>query len=55
VANDVSPATGVMGGDRNTVHIVTANGVEDWPEMPKSEVGAQLAARIADAMQRRVA
>ena len=24
VANDVSPGTGVMGGDRNTVHLVTA-------------------------------
>src|SRR5690348_14871547 len=30
VANDVSPATGIMGGDKNTVHIVTADGVEDW-------------------------
>ncbi|HUO89545.1 MAG TPA: bifunctional phosphopantothenoylcysteine decarboxylase/phosphopantothenate--cysteine ligase CoaBC [Rhizomicrobium sp.] len=47
VANDVSPATGIMGGDRNTVHIVTRSGVEDWPEMDKSEVGARLAARIA--------
>jgi phosphopantothenoylcysteine decarboxylase/phosphopantothenate--cysteine ligase len=55
VANDVSPATGVMGGDKNTVHIVTADGVEDWPEMAKSEVGTRLAARIADAMQRRAA
>jgi len=55
VANDVSPATGIMGGDKNTVHIVTADGVEDWPELPKSEVGTRLAARIADAMQRRAA
>jgi phosphopantothenoylcysteine decarboxylase/phosphopantothenate--cysteine ligase len=55
VANDVSPATGIMGGDNNTVHIVTDAGVEDWPQMPKSEVGTRLAARIADAMQRRVA
>ena len=28
VANDVSPATGIMGGDRNTVHLITAQGVE---------------------------
>jgi phosphopantothenoylcysteine decarboxylase/phosphopantothenate--cysteine ligase len=47
VANDVSPHTGVMGGDRNTVHIVTRNGTEDWPEMDKGEVGTRLASRIA--------
>ncbi|MEJ0025229.1 MAG: bifunctional phosphopantothenoylcysteine decarboxylase/phosphopantothenate--cysteine ligase CoaBC [Rhizomicrobium sp.] len=51
VANDVSPATGIMGGDRNTVHIVTAGGVEDWPEMAKTAVGTRLAARIADALK----
>ncbi len=51
VANDVSPATGIMGGDRNTVHIVTAGGVEDWPEMAKTDVGTRLAARIADALK----
>ena len=51
VANDVSPATGIMGGDRNTVHIVTANGVEDWPEMAKTDVGTRLAGRIADALK----
>ena len=36
VANDVSPETGVMGGDRNTVHIVTRDGVESWSEMDKT-------------------
>ena len=51
VANDVSPATGIMGGDRNTVHLITANGHEDWPEMDKAEVGTRLAARIADALK----
>jgi len=51
VANDVSPSTGIMGGDRNTVHIVTASGVEDWPDMAKAEVGARLADRIADALK----
>ncbi len=51
VANDVSPATGIMGGDRNTVHLITASGAEDWPEMAKSEVGTRLAARIADALK----
>ena len=46
VANDVSGD--VMGGDANTVHLVTASGVEDWPRLPKAEVAARLAARIAE-------
>jgi len=45
VANDVSGD--VMGGEHNTVHLVTAAGVEDWPEMPKAAVAARLAERIA--------
>jgi phosphopantothenoylcysteine decarboxylase/phosphopantothenate--cysteine ligase len=49
VANDVGG--GVMGGDRNKVHLITAGGTESWPEMKKSEVGARLAARIADALK----
>jgi len=52
VANDVSPEGGVMGGDRNTVHLVTAEGVEDWPTMGKDEVARRLVARIADALAR---
>jgi phosphopantothenoylcysteine decarboxylase/phosphopantothenate--cysteine ligase len=48
VANDVSPATGVMGGDRNTVHLVTGEGVESWPELDKAEVARRLMARAAD-------
>jgi len=52
VANDVSPGTGIMGGDRNSVHIVTAQGVESWPELDKTEVARRLvalaAARLAD-------
>jgi phosphopantothenoylcysteine decarboxylase/phosphopantothenate--cysteine ligase len=47
VANDVSPETGVMGGDRNRVHVVTSRGVEDWPDLSKEEVAARLAAMIA--------
>ena len=46
VANDVSPSTGVMGGDENTVHLVTSDGVEDWPQMAKSDVAARLIDRI---------
>jgi phosphopantothenoylcysteine decarboxylase/phosphopantothenate--cysteine ligase len=47
VANDVSPETGIMGGDRNTVHLVTADGVEDWPEMDKAAVAEAIVARAA--------
>lgn len=50
VANDVSPEGGVMGGDRNTVHIVTHAGVESWPAMPKDEVAKALVLRIAKAL-----
>jgi len=47
VANDVSG--GVMGGERNRVHLVTASGVEDWPETSKEEVARHLIARAAQA------
>jgi phosphopantothenoylcysteine decarboxylase/phosphopantothenate--cysteine ligase len=50
VANDVSPATGIMGGAENAVHLITANGVEDWPRLAKDEVARRLAARIAAAL-----
>ncbi len=49
IANDVSGD--VMGGDRNRVHLVSVDGVEDWPEMTKNEVGARLAARIAEKLK----
>jgi phosphopantothenoylcysteine decarboxylase/phosphopantothenate--cysteine ligase len=49
VANDVSG--GVMGGERNAVHLVTAAGAESWDEAPKEEVARRLAERIADALQ----
>lgn len=48
VANDVSHETGIMGGDSNTVHLVSANDVEDWPEMAKDEVAEKLMARVAE-------
>jgi phosphopantothenoylcysteine decarboxylase / phosphopantothenate---cysteine ligase len=47
LANDVSPGTGTFGGDRNTIHLVDARGVEDWPVMTKQEVATRLADRIA--------
>ena len=45
VANDVSGD--VMGGHRNRVHLVTANGVEDWPEASKDDVALRLVEKIA--------
>lgn len=50
VANDVSPAAGVLGGESNKVHLVTADGVEDWPTMAKREVARRLVGRIAAAL-----
>jgi phosphopantothenoylcysteine decarboxylase/phosphopantothenate--cysteine ligase len=47
LANDVSPERGVFGGTRNTIHLVTKSGVEDWPTLEKSEVAERLASRIA--------
>lgn len=50
VANDVSPATGIMGGTDNMVHLITENGVEDWPRMAKTDVAIRLAHRMAEAL-----
>lgn len=53
VANDVSPATGIMGGDSNTVNLLTRDkatgeiAVDSWAPMSKEEVAAALVARIA--------
>ena len=47
VANDVAPGTDTMGGDHNEVHLVTSEGVEDWPRASKLEVAEGLAGRIA--------
>ena len=52
LANDVSPATGIMGGDRNTIQLVTAEGIEPWPPQSKEDVAAMLIARIAAALDR---
>jgi phosphopantothenoylcysteine decarboxylase/phosphopantothenate--cysteine ligase len=52
LANDVSAASGVMGGDRNTVHLLTRKGSEititSWPIMTKEQVAAALVDRIAE-------
>lgn len=51
LANDVSPATGIMGGQENAVHLITADGQEDWPRMSKQAVADLLAQRIAAALE----
>jgi phosphopantothenoylcysteine decarboxylase / phosphopantothenate---cysteine ligase len=47
VANDVSPSTGIMGGDKNAIHIVTREGIDSWPTLDKDEVARRLIARLA--------
>jgi phosphopantothenoylcysteine decarboxylase / phosphopantothenate---cysteine ligase len=58
VANDVSPATGVMGGDRNTVHLLRRHGadiaVDSWPVMTKEQVAVELIGHVANAFDMRV-
>jgi phosphopantothenoylcysteine decarboxylase/phosphopantothenate--cysteine ligase len=51
VANDVSPATGIMGGPENAVVLVTADGAEPWPRMSKAATAERLADRIAGALR----
>jgi phosphopantothenoylcysteine decarboxylase/phosphopantothenate--cysteine ligase len=52
VANDVSPATGIMGGVRNRVKIVTRDGIDQWPDMAKEDVATKLAELIAERLRR---
>jgi phosphopantothenoylcysteine decarboxylase/phosphopantothenate--cysteine ligase len=47
VANDVSAETGIMGGDRNSVHLISEHDIESWPDMTKEEVAQRLVARAA--------
>ena len=50
VANDVSPATGIMGGSENAVVVIDESGAETWPRMSKVAVARALAERIARAL-----
>ena len=50
LANDVSAATGIMGGTENDITLITGSGTEDWPRMSKDEVAARLAGRIAETL-----
>lgn len=51
VANDVSPETGIMGGTRNSVKLITKTGVEQWPDLSKDEVADRLARLIAERLE----
>ncbi|MEP1330537.1 bifunctional phosphopantothenoylcysteine decarboxylase/phosphopantothenate--cysteine ligase CoaBC [Pseudophaeobacter sp.] len=51
VANDVSPATGIMGGRENAVVLISEQGAEAWPRMGKDEVAVRLTQRIAEALE----
>jgi phosphopantothenoylcysteine decarboxylase/phosphopantothenate--cysteine ligase len=55
VANDVSPETGIMGGVRNSVKIISADGVDAWPDLDKDEVATRLAALIAERLAAKTA
>ena len=50
VANDVSPETGIMGGDENAVVVISDDGTDVWPRMGKDQVAGRLAAAIAKAL-----
>jgi len=52
LANDVSPQTGIMGGDTNTIHLISAAGVESWPPQSKDDVARILIQRIAAAFDK---
>src|SRR5439155_4195436 len=61
VANDVSSASGAMGGDRNAVHLLTRDGteigvdnieVDSWPVMTKEQVATELIAKIAKTVEK---
>jgi phosphopantothenoylcysteine decarboxylase / phosphopantothenate---cysteine ligase len=50
IANDVSQRSGVMGGKRNRVHVITHESVESWPELGKEEVAERLMDRFAKSL-----
>jgi phosphopantothenoylcysteine decarboxylase/phosphopantothenate--cysteine ligase len=55
LANDVSEAAGVFGGENNDIRIIDGNGAEAWGRLSKRDVGEKLARRIASALGRRAA
>ena len=53
VANDVSPETGIMGGDENLVTVISEHGAETWPRMHKDQVAQKLVEKITSALKER--
>ena len=53
IANDVSPESGVFGGDENKVTLISGEGAQPWPRMTKAEVARRLMARVAEALEGR--
>lgn len=53
VANDVSPESGTFGGDQNSVHLITTDGVDSWPPQSKAHVARQLARQISEFFESR--
>ncbi len=53
LANDVSPRSGIMGGSENAVHLISREGVEDWPRMAKRAVARRLVERLATKLAER--
>jgi phosphopantothenoylcysteine decarboxylase/phosphopantothenate--cysteine ligase len=51
VANDVSSKAGVFGGEHNTVHIISKDGVDTWPTLTKFAIGQKLSLQIADFLE----
>ncbi|MGF1592305.1 MAG: bifunctional phosphopantothenoylcysteine decarboxylase/phosphopantothenate--cysteine ligase CoaBC [Kiloniellaceae bacterium] len=52
LANDVAPGSATFGGDENRIHLITAEGVDDWPRMTKTEVAERLCRQIAASLGR---
>jgi phosphopantothenoylcysteine decarboxylase/phosphopantothenate--cysteine ligase len=52
LANDVSPQTGIMGGESNTIELVRASGVERWPSQSKEDVARMLIARVVEELEK---
>ncbi|WP_321336876.1 bifunctional phosphopantothenoylcysteine decarboxylase/phosphopantothenate--cysteine ligase CoaBC [uncultured Cohaesibacter sp.] len=51
IANDVSPQTGIMGGDHNMIKIIRSDSIEAWQDMSKQEVSTRLIARLSEALE----
>nr|WP_319514830.1 bifunctional phosphopantothenoylcysteine decarboxylase/phosphopantothenate--cysteine ligase CoaBC [uncultured Cohaesibacter sp.] len=51
IANDVSPQTGIMGGDHNMIKIIRSDSIEAWQDMSKQDVACRLIARLSEALE----